>query len=172
MACVAAVGLAGHDRLGGTEMLALVVLPVLAGVAVATQSALNGRVGAVAGSPWAATLVSFVVAGLALCLALVAGLAVRGSSVGRLPGEPWLYAGGIVGIGVIAVAVVVVRHVGVLVFGLASVAGQLLGAVALDTLASGSPPAAATWIAVAVTLAAVVLVVRPPRRPAADGEVR
>jgi transporter family-2 protein len=111
-------------------------------------------------------LVSFVVAGLALCLALVADLAVRGSSGGRLPGEPWLYAGGLVGIGVITVAVVVVRHVGVLVFGLASVAGQLLGAMALDTLASGSPPAAAIWIAVAVMLGGVVLVVRPPRRPA------
>jgi transporter family-2 protein len=171
MACVAAVGLADHDRLGGTGMLALVVVPVLAGIAVATQAALNGRVGAAAGSPWAATLVSFVVAGLALCLALVVDLAVRGRSGGRLPGEPWLYAGGIVGIAVIAVAVVVVSRVGVLVFGLASVAGQLLGAVALDTLASGAPPAATTWIAVAVTLAAVVLVVRPARRPAGDREV-
>lgn len=54
----------------GTKMLVLVVLPVLAGIAVAAQSALNGRVGAVTGSPWVATLISFVVAALALLRSL------------------------------------------------------------------------------------------------------
>lgn len=167
-ACVAAVALASHDRFGNSAMLALVVLPVFAGVAAATQSALNGRVGVAAGSPLAATLVSFVFAGLTLCLALLVDIAVRGVPAGRLPAQPWLYAGGIVGVSVIAVATVVVRHVGVLVFGLASVAGQLLGALALDALAAGSPPPVTTWIAVAITLGAVALAVRPARRP--DGK--
>jgi bacterial/archaeal transporter family-2 protein len=166
VACVAAVGLASHDRFGNSATLALVVLPVLAGVAVATQAALNGRVGVAAGSPLAATLVSFVFAGLTLCLALLGDMALRGVPAGHLPTEPWLYGGGIVGICAIAVATVVVRHVGVLVFGLASVAGQLLGALALDALASGSPPPATTWIAVAITLGAVALAVWPARRAA------
>lgn len=171
VACVAAVGLAGHDRLGGTKALVLVVLPVLAGVAVAAQSALNGRVGAVAGSPWVATLISFVVAALALCLVLWADLFLRGGPAGRLPGALWLYGGGWAGIGVIALATIVVRRVGVLVFGLASVAGQLIGAVALDIMTSGRRPVAATWIALAVTLVAVALVAWPARRPTADGGV-
>lgn len=164
--CVAAVALAGHNQLGDSAMLAVVVLPVLAGVALATQSALNGQVGVAGGSPLAATLVSFVFAGLTLCLALLGDIAVRGGPTGPLPSDPWLYGGGVIGFCVIAVATYVVRHVGVLVFGLASVAGQLLGGLALDTLTSGAPPAATTVIAVAITLAAVVLALRPARRPA------
>lgn len=164
VACVAAVGLAGHGQFGNSTTLALVVLPVLAGVAVAVQSALNGRVGVAAGSPLAATLVSFLFAGLTLCLALLGDIAVRGAPPGYLPTEPWLYSGGLVGVGVIVVATVVVRHVGVLVYGLASVAGQLVGALALDALATGSPPPATTWIAVAITLGAVTLAVWPARR--------
>lgn len=164
LACVAAVGLAGHDRFGDSAMLPLVVLPVLAGLALAAQSALNGRIGVAAGSPLAATLVSFVFAGLTLCLALLVDVALRGAPPGRLPAQPWLYSGGLVGICVIALATVVVRHVGVLVFGLANQTGQLLGAVVLDTVTSGSPPPATTWIAVVITLGAVILALRPTRR--------
>jgi bacterial/archaeal transporter family-2 protein len=164
LVCVAAVAVAVHDRSGGDGALLLVVLPLLAGVAVAVQSALNGRVGAAAGSPWPATLVSFVVAELTLTVAVLVEPAVRTSPAGRLPTEPWLYAAGLIGIGVIATATLVVGQVGVLVFSLASVAGQLSGALALDTMTPGPRPSAATWIATVVTFGAVVLAARPPRR--------
>lgn len=164
LACVGAVGLAGHDQLGESAMLAVVVLPVLAGMALAVQSALNGQIAVAAEFPLAAVLVSFVFAASTLCLALLADIAVRGVPPGRLPAEPWLYGGGVIGIAAIAVASVVVRYVGVLVFGLASVAGQLLGGLALDALSSGKPPAATTVIAVAITLAAVLVALRPARR--------
>jgi transporter family-2 protein len=157
LACVAAVALAGHDRLGGPAALILVV-PVLAGAAVAAQSALNGRVGAAAGSPWAATLISFSLAALALSVALLVD---PGPGLfDRLPGQPWVYGGGVVGIGVIAMGTVVVRRVGVLVFGLASVAGQVLGAVVLDWVTPGPRPTVVTVIAVLVTLGAAVLAAR------------
>ena len=164
LACVAAVAVAVHDRLGGQGTLMLVGLPLLAGIAVAVQSALNGRVGASARSPWPATLVSFVVAELTLAIALLVELAVRGAPAGRLPAEPWLYAAGLIGIGVIATATRVVGQVGVLVFSLASVAGQLLGALALDTVTAGPRPSAATWIGTVVTFGAVVLAARPSNR--------
>ena len=164
LACVAAVAVAVHDRLGGQGTLMLVGLPLLAGIAVAVQSALNGRVGAAARSPWPATLVSFVVAELTLAIALLVELAVRGAPAGRLPAEPWLYAAGLIGIGVIATATRVVGQVGVLVFSLASVAGQLLGALALDTVTAGPRPSAATWIGTVVTFGAVVLAARPSNR--------
>jgi transporter family-2 protein len=163
LACVAAVGLAGHDQFGDSAMLSLVVLPVFAGAALAAQAALNGRIGVAAGSPLAATLVSFSFAGLTLCAALLGDIALRGAPPGSLPTEPWLYSGGLIGISVIALATVVVRHVGVLVFGLGSQTGQLLGALAVDALVSGSPPPATTWIAVVITLAAVALALRPAR---------
>jgi bacterial/archaeal transporter family-2 protein len=164
LACVAAVAVAVSDRLSGSGTVALVVLPLLAGIAVATQSALNGRVGAAARSPWPATLVSFVVAELTLAVVWLVGIAVHGAPVDRLPAEPWLYAAGVIGIVVIATAARVVGQVGVLVFSLASVAGQLLGALALDALTAGPTPTVAVWIGTAVTFCAVALAARPGRR--------
>jgi transporter family-2 protein len=164
LACVAAVAVAVRDRSGGQGALLMVVFPLFAGIAVAVQSALNGRVGAAAGSPWPATLVSFVVAELTLAVAVLVEPALRTVPAGRLPAEPWLYAAGLIGIGVIATATLVVGQVGVLVFSLASVAGQLSGALALDTMTPGPRPSVATWIATVVTFGAVVLAARPPRR--------
>jgi transporter family-2 protein len=176
LACIAAVAVAVHDRLGGPGTLVLVVLPLLAGVAVAVQSALNGRVGAAAASPWPATLVSFAVAELALAVAVLVGLAVRGVAFERLPAEPWLYTAGLIGIAVIATATRVVGRVGVLVFSLASVAGQLLGALALDTVTADPAPSVATWVGTVVTFGAVVLAARAGHRPGradpADGGLR
>jgi transporter family-2 protein len=164
VACVVAVAVAAHDRLGSQETVGLVGLPLLAGVAVAVQSALNGRVGAAARSPWPATLVSFVVAEVALGIALLVELLVRGAPAGRLPAEPWLYAAGVVGIVVIATATRFVGQVGVLVFSLASVSGQLLGALALDTVTVGPKPSATTLVGIVVTFGAVVLAARPSNR--------
>ncbi|GAA5128282.1 hypothetical protein GCM10023320_46980 [Pseudonocardia adelaidensis] len=165
LACVAAVAVAVSDRLGVPGIAALVVLPLLAGVAVATQSALNGRVGATARSPWPATLVSFAVAELTLAAVWLVGIAAHGAPVHRLPPEPWLYAAGLIGIVVIATAARVVGQVGVLVFSLASVAGQLLGALAMDALTAGPRPTAAVWVGTAVTFGAVALASRPGRQP-------
>jgi transporter family-2 protein len=162
VACVAAVGLAGQDRLSHPATLTLLGLPVVAGIAVAVQAALNGRVGVAAGSPWAAALVNSVVAMCALCLALVVDVALRGWPTGPFQQELWLYSGGLVGVGVITIATSVVRRIGVLVFGLASVSGQLVGAVILDALGAHRP-STSTLIAVVITLAAVVLAVRPSR---------
>ncbi|GAA4022519.1 DMT family transporter [Allokutzneria multivorans] len=162
VACVGAVAIAGGGAWAGEGTLALVVLPVLAGVAIAVQSSLNGRVGAVAGSPWPATLLNFVVATAGLGIALVLRVVLTGSSVGQLPGEPLLYLAGVIGVGVIAVATLAVRRIGVLVFGLASVAGQLLGAVALDMITSG-PPSTATLIGVVITFVALALAARRSR---------
>jgi transporter family-2 protein len=47
-----------------------------------------------------------------------------------------------------------VRRIGVLVLGLAGIAGQLTGSVAIDA-AGGRMPTAATWVAVALTAIAV-----------------
>ncbi|RSM56145.1 hypothetical protein DMH03_32050 [Amycolatopsis sp. WAC 01376] len=70
-ACVAAVAVAGYGAWSGPGTLTLAVLPVLAGVAIAIQTALNGRIGAVAESPWpsAATFAGVAITFLALLLA-------------------------------------------------------------------------------------------------------
>lgn len=155
VACVGAVAVAGRGSWGGTPVL--VLLPLAAGAAIAVQAALNGRVGAVAGSPWPPTLVNFVVSTTTLVLAL----AVRGGPAGHLPAEPLLYLAGLIGIGVIAVATLAVRHIGVLVFGLASVAGQLLGAVLIDALTPGHRPSLTTYAGAAITFLALAVAARP-----------
>ncbi|MFK0246906.1 DMT family transporter [Amycolatopsis azurea] len=161
VACVVAVAVTGRGAWGGSGTLALVVLPVFAGVAIAVQSALNGRVGAVAGSPWPATLINFVVAAGSLSLALTIRAGFGGDLPGHLPAEPLLYLGGLIGVGVVSVATIVVRRIGVLVFGLASVSGQLLGAVLLDVLTPGPRPSVATFAGVAITFGALVLAAHP-----------
>ncbi|SNR37678.1 transporter family-2 protein [Haloechinothrix alba] len=109
----------------------LLVLPIVAGFAIAVQQAVNGRVGAASGNAMTATLVNFAVGTSFLVLAWLVSLVLRGGPTGA-PTHPMLYTGGLIGIGVIAVAAVVVRWTGVLVLGLATVAGQLAGSFLLD----------------------------------------
>jgi transporter family-2 protein len=87
--------------------------------------------------------------------------------VGNWPGLDhwWLYGGGSLGVAFIAMAAVVVRTLGVLRLGLATVAGQLVGAVLLDMLvpASTQGVATATVLAALLTFVAVLISGRPSR---------
>ncbi|MFD4638281.1 DMT family transporter [Lentzea sp. NPDC058436] len=156
--CVAAVAIAGSGKLDA-QGLFLILLPLVAGAALAWQTAVNGRVGAAAGSVMAATLLNFVVAVLTLAVVFLVEVAARGLPAGTFPHEPWLYSAGLIGISLIVVAAAVVSHTGVLLFGLASVSGQLLGAAGVD-LAVGFRTAVATWIALGLTFVAVVIAAR------------
>ncbi|MEU3642424.1 DMT family transporter [Lentzea sp. NPDC034063] len=155
--CVAAVAIAGGGRLDAQGTV-LILLPLISGAVLAWQTAVNGRVGAV-GSVMAATLLNFVVAVLTLTAMFLAEVAVRGLPAGVFPREPWLYSAGLIGISLIVVAAAVVARTGVLVFGLASVSGQLLGAAGVD-LVVGDRIGVATWIALGLTFAAVVIATR------------
>jgi transporter family-2 protein len=102
------------------------------------------------------TLVNFSVGTAALLLAAGVDVAVR-SWPRALPGDWWLYVGGPLGIVAVLTAVSAVRFTGVLLLGLASVAGQLIGAVLLDlvvpTPGGGLTPAGVTGTA--LTMVAV-----------------
>lgn len=159
---VLAVGLAVGGRLNDPTALALAVLPLLAGIAVAWQQAVNGLVGRAAGSPLTATLVNFTVGIVALLAVFAVDIAVRGLPAGSPPAEPWLYLGGPIGITFIAIAAAVVEFTGVLLLGLATIAGQVVGAVLLDVLlpTAASRPDATTLLGAALTLAAVLIAAR------------
>ncbi|MER5455393.1 DMT family transporter [Micromonospora sp. NPDC002389] len=156
---VAAVLLAVGDRLAEPAALGLALLPLLAGFGVAWQQAVNGRVREATGSTVTATLVNFVVGTAALSAVFAVSLVVRGVPAGGLPAEPWLYLGGPIGVTFIAVAAAVVRFTGVLLLGLATVAGQIVGAVLLDVLlpSADTRPTASTVLGAALTLVAVVI---------------
>ncbi|HEX6498394.1 MAG TPA: DMT family transporter [Micromonosporaceae bacterium] len=160
---VLAVVLAVYDRLGAPRALLLAGLPLLAGIGSAWQQAVNGRVRA-ASSTVTASLVNFVVGTAALLLVFAVDTAVRG--IPTLPGEPWLYLGGPIGVAFIAISASVVRYTGVLLLGLATVAGQLVGAVLLDVFApTGSVHVSGTTLGgIALTLVAVGIAALPTRR--------
>ncbi|WP_405179030.1 DMT family transporter [Nocardia sp. NBC_01377] len=148
--------LALPDSLRGLPVGLLIALPALAGVGLAWQQAVNGRVGAV-GGPFAATLTNFAV-GIVALLALESVLLTTSGRGVDPPTEPWLYLGGLIGVAFIALAALVVRWVGVLLLGLTSVAGQLAAALVLDLLTPTSAGISVpTALGCALTLVAVVI---------------
>jgi len=162
---VAAVVVAGSGELHARAPIALVVVPVLIGLLVGAQAALNGEVRAVAGSAVSATFVNFAVGTVVLVVAAVVHAAIAGWP-SRLPAEPWLYLGGAVGVVFIAAQTVIVRVLGVLLMGLALLAGQLAAAVAFDLVVPlpGDRLAVVTVVGAAVMLVAVGIAVVPARR--------
>lgn len=137
----------------------LVLLPALAGIGLAWQQAVNGRVGE-AGGPASAALVNFAV-GLAFLLAVEAVLIAARGLPGALPTEPWLYLGGLIGVVFIAVGALAVRWIGVLLLGLTSVAGQLAAAVLLDLVTpTGGGLSATAAAGCLLTLVAVLAATR------------
>ncbi len=164
---LAAVAVAVADRLSATSDVALAATAVLAGAGIAWQQAINGRVREAAGGALPATLLNFATGTAVLVTVLAAVTAVRGLP-GQLPPEPWLYLGGSLGIVFIAVAVTIVRVLGVLLLGLGMVAGQLAGSVALDLIAPapGHQLAANTLAGTALALCAVAAGTFRRRSPA------
>jgi len=151
------------DLFGGAEQLWLVVVPVVAGVGVAWQSAMNGIVRAAAQSAIAATLINFVVGMCVLLVLATISVAVHGWPA-EWPSDPLLYIGGAVGVVFIGVAALLVRTAGVLLLSMSNVAGQLVAAVAFEAglpLADGVTPGLLAGAAVA--LAAVVIAALPGR---------
>jgi transporter family-2 protein len=155
----------------------LLVLPLLGGAAVAVQQAINGRVGVAAANPMTATLVNFVVGTAALLLGWAVSLMVQGGP-GPLPSNPVLYTGGLIGVAFIALMALVVRWTGVLVLGLATIAGQLSGSLVLDLVlpTRDAPVTLTTVLGVGLAMVAIAVTVfrrrprvlpRPERTPVA-----
>jgi transporter family-2 protein len=166
---VVAVLLAVSGRLRTGATVAPAALPLLAGTALAFQGAVNGRVRQATGGVLPAVFINALVGTGALLVVYLCALAVGDRQTGTLPGEPWLYLGGAIGIGFVAIGVAVVRHIGVLLLGLGVIAGQLAGAVALDFVAPGSAgtPTIAALLGTALTFVAVAVVLVPSPRGSA-----
>lgn len=158
-----AVLIAVSSHMGTPATLALAILPLLAGASSAWQSAMNGRVRQASGGVLPTTFINFAVGTTALVIAFL----VWGAPFAPLPRQPWLYVGGVLGMTFIGIAAAVVRFIGVLLLTLGMIAGQVVGAVAIDALAPGGAgtPTAATLAGAALTLVAVGIAAGTPRRP-------
>ena len=152
--CLVAVGISVLGEGARSASPLLLVLVVAAGFLISVQPALNGRVRDTTGDTGVATLLNFIVGTLALGLGLLLHTAVDGLDVGAWPGpDQWyLYLGGPMGAGFVALAAVVVQRLGVLRLGLAIISGQLVGALLLDLVL----PVAAQGVDV-LTVAGVAL---------------
>jgi transporter family-2 protein len=163
-AVIAAAGQPG----GSGGHLVLLVVVVLAGAGIAVQQAANGNLQQVTGEATVVALVSFAVGTLGLAV-LAAPLALAGS-FGDLHwgvGPWWIYLGGLAGAVFITLAAAIVGLLGVLRLSLATISGQLLGALGFDALAPPAGTDALAWTTVAaVVLTFVAMVVAGLRRPA------
>ena len=162
LALAAVAGSAIGSLRGGFPVAAL-LLPLFAGLLLAPQQALNGRLRVLTGSVLTAAVANF--AGGAVVTVAVA--VVHGAVTGAGPTwttDWWLYAGGVTSVLFIAATAALVQRTGVLVLGVGVTAGQLLCALVLDlTVGQGRGVTWTTAVCTAVALVAVLVVALPAR---------
>lgn len=158
---IVAVFIAVANRFGTASFSAVIVtFAVLAGVGIAVQQAVNGRVTLASREPMVATFVNFVGGTTALVIGMVLGWLVRGDGPSALPAGPWwIYLGGALGVVFIGLASWVVPIVGVLLLALLSIAGQLSAALALDIVAPTEGTQLGWNLVVGVLLAFVAVLI-------------
>jgi len=128
---IAAVLLSVTDFQGKILWIPIVAV-VIAGLAVTVQFALNGRVTKAANSQVSA-FINFPMSMITVCITLIL-MNLFGKDWNTWPNQWWLYTAGFLGAVVVYLAAATIRTLGVLLFGLASVAGQLITSIALDVI--------------------------------------
>lgn len=139
-----------------------VLISFAAGALVATQPALNGQIANFTGQPAAAAMVNFIVGFIVLSIAFGVKQQVAPQVI-IVPPMPWenpvIWLGGPFGVIFVLTAAFMAKTLGVFLFTLTSVVGQLSGAILMDVV---FPTAATniTWqllLGISMTGAAVVL---------------
>ena len=167
LVAVAAVVVSQIGRPVGEFAPGLVALVVTAGAALAFQSAFNGRIADATGDAFAATAVNVVV-GIVALAAIVAAVTVTGHvDTPDWPAQPWLYAGGILGVTIVLSLAIATPTLGVLRATLAMLAAQLVTAFAVDWAVEHEAPTPGVIAGAALIVVAAGLVGRrlqPPTR--------
>ncbi|MHB0928844.1 MAG: DMT family transporter [Candidatus Nanopelagicales bacterium] len=164
---VAAVAVSVADRVqGAVGWLALVAFA--SGLLVSVQRALNAHITDYSEHSYATTWLNFATG---VALLLVVNLVVQ-QPLGQLPTGPsawWMYIGGTIGVVFIAISSVAVQKLGVLMFTVLSVGGQLVGALIIDILypTPGVQLSMNMYAGIALSLIGVLIGIRPRRRPRA-----
>jgi transporter family-2 protein len=155
------VSVLGQDSTGQFAFGA-VLISFAAGALVSTQPALNGQIANHTGQPAAATMVNFIVGLITLVVVYAIAQQVNPQSF-NVPPMPWenpvIWLGGPFGVLFVLTASFMAKTLGVFLFTLTSVVGQLSGAILMDVL---FPTASTniTWqllLGISITGAAVVL---------------
>ncbi|MGO1661485.1 MAG: DMT family transporter [Canibacter sp.] len=163
LAIVAVVIEASGSTLSGSTLL-MIVLPFAAGIGMSGQAAFNGLVRSVARSAIAATFVNFAVGTAFLAIFAIISIIVNGWPTGWPVNPVWYVAGGL-GCLFIAMQALLVHVVGVLMFSMANVAGQLVGSVLIELgLPLGEAVTVSVIIGAVVALLAVMVGALPNRK--------
>lgn len=111
-----------------------VALALLTGLIIPAQPAINAKLRLFVLNPLYSSLVNFTVGMLAslLLLLLTVRLGQPGNLRGGLDAPWWAWCGGIIGASVVIVSILCVPRIGAASLAIALVAGQLIGALALD----------------------------------------
>ena len=168
---LAAVAVAAASQFSGEAHPWLILLPFIAGLAIAWQQGLNGEIRRVANSVLTATFGNFLVGTAVLLVAAVIHFLVVGSPQ-PLPTNPVLYIGGSIGIIFIGLGAAVVGITGVLLLTLGTISGQLLMSLVLDLVVpvAGHQVQWTTYAGIALALVAVVLVATARQRSTKSSE--
>ncbi|MCB0918489.1 MAG: DMT family transporter, partial [Actinobacteria bacterium] len=156
-ACVATIGVVVSvgDQIGSPDLnVGGLILALVAGAGVAAQQAVNGRVAVAARTSWVAAMMNFCAGFAAICLVVALQHFLTST---ELPSptdwfQPWMVTGGLMGIVVIVIAAMTVKELGVLVFALSTIAGQMIAALLLAWLFPVSGQAVSWWLLGGVVL--------------------
>lgn len=116
-----------------TSFILLAILPFMAGLLAGWQPAGNAKVAEATGSMLVSITWNFIVGFTVLGIALLVRISLGHVSF-QLPDTWWMYLGGPLGLMSIGLMAILVRGLGLLILGVASTAGQLLGSVLIDLL--------------------------------------
>jgi bacterial/archaeal transporter family-2 protein len=151
---LAATAVAVSPNVQVPHAIFLAALPFGAGLLAGWQPAGNAEVAKETGSVIVAIALNFLVG----FTVLAAGLLIRltsGAAHFALPPVWWMYTGGALGVLYISLATLLVRGLGVLLLGLGTIAGQLIGSL----LFNGVIPGTATTLHVVTVVGTVLALV-------------
>jgi transporter family-2 protein len=103
------------------------------GIGIALQAAMNARMGRALEAPTFGALINFVVGGTLLSLITFSGLLGRGRIEGLAEAPWWAWLGGLFGATYITTTVIAVPRIGTALVFAAVIAGQLIGALLIDS---------------------------------------
>lgn len=168
---IAATVLVVSPHWSAPKVIGLAILPFLAGLLAGWQPAGNSAVGKATGSMLVSVTWNFIVGFLVLTVILLIRLAM-GRAYFALPHVWWMYLGGPLGLLSIGLMALLVRGLGLLLLGLASTAGQLLGSVLMDLLIPqlGAHVYGVTVLGAVVALIGAGIAMLPSRESAPTSE--
>ncbi|MCY9807678.1 DMT family transporter [Lentilactobacillus senioris] len=136
------------------KVLALAILPFMAGLLAGWQPAGNSAVAEETGSMLVSITWNFIV-GFCILGGVLLIRVIMGQVSFTLPTAWWMYLGGPLGLLSIALMAMLVRGLGLLLLGLASTAGQLVGSILIDLLI----PSLGNQVYVLTVLGAIVALI-------------